>query len=141
MGCIQSASFTILINGTLSNFFKASRGLHQGFPLSPFIFLIIEEAPILLIKEARSKGHVKGIAVSKSESITHLLFLDDIFYCLHGSKRNLSALKDPLNLFYNTMGMKVNMEKSCLLLHHCENEEETSLPTLSLPKGKTFPMD
>jgi hypothetical protein len=85
MGCIQSASFAILINGAPSNFFKASRGLHQGFPLSHFLFLFIAESLILLIKEARSKGLLRGIAVSESESITHLLFVDDIFFCLHGS--------------------------------------------------------
>jgi hypothetical protein len=38
MGCIQSASFVVFINGSSSRFFKASRGLHQGYPLSPSFF-------------------------------------------------------------------------------------------------------
>jgi hypothetical protein len=138
MGCIQSASFAILINGAPSNFFKASRGLRQGCPLSPFLFLIIAEALSLLIKEARSKGLLRGIAVSESESITHLLFVDDIFCCLHDSQRNLSALKDLLNLFCSATGMKINMEKSCLLLHHCENEEEASIANTFPAQRKNF---
>jgi hypothetical protein len=91
-----------------------------------------------LIKEARSKGLLRGIAVSKSESITHLLFVDDIFHCFYGSQRNLSTLKDLLNLFCSATGMKINMEKSCLLLHHCENEEESSISNTFPAQRKNF---
>jgi hypothetical protein len=52
MGCLQSESFTVLINKSPSIFFRASGGLHQGFLLSPFLFLIIGEALRKMIKEA-----------------------------------------------------------------------------------------
>jgi mannosylglycoprotein endo-beta-mannosidase len=51
MGCLQSESFAVLINESPSIFFKTSRGLRQGFPLSPFIFLLIVEALSKMIKE------------------------------------------------------------------------------------------
>ena len=43
MGCISTASFAVLINGATSPFFKAERGLRQGCPLSPLIFLLVAE--------------------------------------------------------------------------------------------------
>lgn len=132
MGCIQSASFVVLINGAPSSFFKASRALRQGCPLSPFLFLIVTEELSYLIKEARSNGLLRKIAASESESITNMLFVDDIFCSLFGSRRNLNFFKGILNLFCRAMGMKVNMEKSCLFLNHCAKAEESSI-------ANTFP--
>jgi hypothetical protein len=51
MGCIESVSFTILINGSPFKFFHSSRGLHKGCPLSPFLFLIVAEDLSRLIQD------------------------------------------------------------------------------------------
>jgi hypothetical protein len=74
----------------------------------------------------------EGIAVFESESVTHLLFIDDIFCSLFGSQRNLNSFKNILNLYCSATGMKVNMEKSCLILNHCAEAEESSI-------ANTFP--
>ena len=41
MGCIQSTNYVVWLNGEPTNFFKGSRGLRQGFPMSPLLFLLI----------------------------------------------------------------------------------------------------
>jgi hypothetical protein len=64
MGCIESVSFTILINGDPSKFFRASRGIRKGFPLSPFLFLIIAEVLSRMIKEVKEIGWLRGVNVS-----------------------------------------------------------------------------
>lgn len=43
MGCVSSATFVVLINGAASPFFKVERGLCQGCPLSPLLFLLVAE--------------------------------------------------------------------------------------------------
>jgi len=55
-----------------------------------------------------------------------LLFFNDIFYSFVGSQRNLNSFKIILNLFCSAIGMKVNMEKSYLILNHCVKEKESS---------------
>jgi hypothetical protein len=92
--------------------------------------LIVAEALRKLIKEARSNGLLKGIAVFESESVTHLLFVDDIFCNLFSSQRNLNSFKNILNLYCSATRMKVNMEKSCLILNHCAEAEESSFANI-----------
>lgn len=54
--CMTTASANVLINGSPSNEFKFERGIRQGDPLSPFLFLIAAEGLSLLIKKAISEG-------------------------------------------------------------------------------------
>jgi len=73
MDCLQSTSFVILINGSPTNFFRPSRGLRQGCPLSPFIFLLVVEALSRIIHNVKESRVIKGIKVSKSKEVTHTL--------------------------------------------------------------------
>jgi len=77
MGCVESANFFVLINGTPSKFFQVSRGIRQGFPLSPLLFILIIEVLSLLISNALDKVDIYGIKVAPSLYLTHLLFVDD----------------------------------------------------------------
>ena len=78
LGCITSANFVVLINGSSSSFFPASRGLRQGCPLSPLLFILVIEGLSLLIEEAKRTGKIKGIKISSKLSLTHLLFVHDV---------------------------------------------------------------
>ena len=60
--CIGTVSFSVLINGTSSGFFKSSRGLRQGDPLSPYLFMIVMEAFSCLLKRAKEEGGFVGVA-------------------------------------------------------------------------------
>ena len=78
MGFLDLVSFVVMMNGFPSVFFNASIDLRKRFPLSPFIFLFAAEGLSMLIKDAKRKGVLKGIRISKSFYISHLLFVDDI---------------------------------------------------------------
>lgn len=76
--CISSVSYSVLINGKIGNDFKPSRGLRQGDPLSPFLFLLYGEGLSILMNKALNEGLLKGAKASRSgPPITHLLFADD----------------------------------------------------------------
>jgi hypothetical protein len=53
MSCISSVSFVVLINGAATPFFQAERGLRQGCPLSPLLFLLVAEGLSRALKEAK----------------------------------------------------------------------------------------
>ena len=78
MAYVSYANFVVLVNGDPSSFFKSGGGIRQGFPLSPLLFLLNIEGLRKLILDAKYKGKVKGVNLSKLSSITHMLFVDDV---------------------------------------------------------------
>ena len=88
LGCIQSTSFAVLINGSPSDLFRPSRGIRQGFPLSPFIFILVSYDLSRLITKSRTKGRIIGVKVSGSKEVTHTLFVDDVFLFGNCSAKN-----------------------------------------------------
>jgi hypothetical protein len=78
MGCVTSANYVVLINGKPTNFFRSSRGLRQGCPLSPLLFLLVVEGLRRAIKEQVRENKLEGILVARGLNITHLMFVDDI---------------------------------------------------------------
>jgi hypothetical protein len=56
MSCVTTTSFVVLINGARSPFFNSSRGIHEGFPLSPYLFLLLVDGlNRALVKDKRSE--------------------------------------------------------------------------------------
>eukprot|EP00253_Pinus_taeda_P034625 PITA_34625 len=72
MGCITNVSFAVLINGAASPFFKSQRGLRQGCPLSPLLFLLVAEGLSRLIHNARRSNKIKGVNRRDCNVMTNL---------------------------------------------------------------------
>jgi len=78
MMCVTTVSYSVLINGEPKGRIVPSRGLRQGDPISPYLFLLCAKGLSAMIKKEEREGHLRGIAVCKGASrISHLLFADD----------------------------------------------------------------
>ena len=99
LGCLSSVQFAVIVNGYPSSFFPASRGIRQGCPLFPLLFILVIEGLSLLIEEAKRQGKIKGIKISARLSLTHLLFVDDVILFCFGSLEEWRAFKDILDFF------------------------------------------
>lgn len=78
LSCVTSSSFSVLINGESSNWFSASRGLRQGDPLSPYLFIIMAEGLGRFIKSQVRQGRIHGWSWNNDlPPYCHLQFVDD----------------------------------------------------------------
>ena len=72
MGLVSSPFFSILLNGSLTIIFSPSRGIRQGDPLSPFLFILATEGLSKLIKAQEGQGRIRGLSFFDSmEKKTH----------------------------------------------------------------------
>jgi hypothetical protein len=116
---ISSVRFSVLIIGVPSGFFGCSRGVRQGDPLSPFLFVLVMEAFSRMLGAFTERGLISGFSVGSSGqvrvNVSHLLFADDtLVFCGANSSqiRHLGAL---LVCFEAAAGLKVNLSKSILI--------------------------
>ena len=108
MGCVFSSCFAILVNGSPSDFFPATRGLRQGCPLSPLLFILVIESLSRIIMDAQQKGLIKGFQYAPDLTITHLLFVDDVILIGISTIGEWSAYKYALDLFCLALGHRVS---------------------------------
>jgi hypothetical protein len=113
--CISSSSFSILLNGSPFGLFSPSRGLRQGDPLSPFLFIMgLELLSRLLLKEERL-GKIKGMKIARnSPAINHLLFPDDLLIFGKASLLEARSIKACLDKYCSWSGQSINNKKSSL---------------------------
>jgi hypothetical protein len=115
--CLVSSRIFVLVNGSPTEEFSPSRGLRQGDPLSPFLFLIVAEGFNALIKQAKEEHLFTGIPIgSERIVVSHLQFADDTLLFCQNSDSNIWAIKSMLRLFELASGLKVNFHKSQVLL-------------------------
>lgn len=113
MGLITSSFFAILINGTPSKCFTPTRGIRQGDPLSPFIFILAAEGLGRLMKGRILAGRLRGLHLHEgSEVQSHQQFVDDTLLMTHSAVQEARELKAILQTFATASGMEVNPRKS-----------------------------
>lgn len=101
-------STCIAINGQYSGWFSIERGVRQGDPCSPYLYLICAEILSLMI---RSNKLIKGITLKDKENLLSQ-FADDTTFCLDGSEKSFSETVVILMKFAHISGLKINFDKS-----------------------------
>jgi len=111
--CISSPSYSIALNGTLVGYFRGKKGLRQGEPMSPYLFVIAMEILSLLLEESSRDNplfdfHPRCYGIR----LTHLWFADDLLIFSVGNLNSMKVIRDVLGEFEGLSGLEVNLAKS-----------------------------
>ena len=117
--CISIAKFSVLINGVSAGFFPSSRGLRQGDPLPPNLFIMGMEVLSIMLRRAAVGGFISGCNFINGNgnilSISHLLFADNTIIFYEAKEDQLLYLSWILFWFEASSGLKINLDKSALI--------------------------
>lgn len=108
-------SFSVVVNGQPSRTFNPSRGIRQGDPLSPYLFLFVSEALSHMIQKAVDTNYLQGLKISKEgPTLSHLLFADDSLFFLKATYRNSHNMIHLLNAYCTASGQTISLAKSSI---------------------------
>ena len=114
MKCVTSVRFTIKLNGELLPYFTP-RGLRQGCPISPYLFLLCAQGLTSLLNNFGGAHIDRGIRVSiHAPWVNYLLFADDCLIFLNAQTQSADRLNDILQIYADCSGQAVNREKSSI---------------------------
>ncbi|GJT49390.1 RNA-directed DNA polymerase, eukaryota [Tanacetum coccineum] len=128
-GCLTSSMGSILVNGSPTAEFKFHKGLKQGDPLSPFLFILVMESLHFSFNQVLDAGLFKGVRIDNSLSLSHLFYADDAVFIGKWDKSNLITLVNMLKCFFLASGLKINIHKSKLMGIGVPQEEVHSAAT------------
>ncbi len=112
MECVCTVSYSVLVNGEPHGLIKPSRGLRQGDPLSPYLFLICAEG---LHARAAQAGDIHGVSLCRrGPKITHLFFADDSLLFCKATSEECNKIQNILSSYERASGQQLNRAKTTL---------------------------
>ncbi|CAN1763719.1 Putative ribonuclease H protein At1g65750 [Linum perenne] len=111
--CVSSVTYSVAVNSAKVGPILPERGLRQGCPLSPFLFIICAEGLSFLIRRAIRSGSLHGIRVcQRAPRISHLFFADDSFFFCRAQIDEARVLRGIFETYAAASGQVINYEKS-----------------------------
>jgi hypothetical protein len=93
MACVTSVNYKIWFNSDETNWFVPTRGIREGAPLSPYLFLLCSEGLSSLLEHEEVSGGIQSVRVChNAPSISHLLFADDSLILMKADVSNATTL-------------------------------------------------
>lgn len=129
--CVTTTSFSLSINGSLEGYFRGERGLRQGDPISPLLFVLGMEYLSRMLRRLHSFPDFKFHAKCGIHSISHLVFADDLLLFARGDRNSVGVLLGILEEFGETSGLRCNIAKSEVFLAGISNEEKNHIREMS----------
>uniref|UniRef100_A0A803PL04 Reverse transcriptase domain-containing protein n=1 Tax=Cannabis sativa TaxID=3483 RepID=A0A803PL04_CANSA len=137
MLCVSSTSYAVLLNGKLLKRCKPSRGLRQGDPIYPFLFLLCHDVLSRLLLRAEKRGDIKGISIARGATpISHLMFADDTMIFARASKQAARCISECIHKYEQWSGQLCSKEKSTILFSRgCASGRKKEIEDTLLIRG------
>ncbi|KAH9718961.1 reverse transcriptase domain-containing protein [Citrus sinensis] len=115
MLCVSTVRYSVLREGKEVGPIIPCRGLRQGDPLSPYLFIICAEGLSSLFRSQERSGLLHGVKVARgAPMISHLFFADDSFLFFKATHNEAALVKQVLTVYGKASGQVVNFSKSSI---------------------------
>jgi len=112
MQCVETSSFSIVVNDNIYGFFQGKNRVRQGDPLSPYLFISCMEYLSRMLKMAYMNFYFRFHPKCRPLGISHLAFADDIILLSRGDRQSVACLYQQLISFGHISDLAINREKS-----------------------------
>jgi hypothetical protein len=116
MHVVTSVVTNVKWNGARSDFFKTQRGVRQGDPLSPYLFVLCMDKLSHIILQVVRDNKWHGIKAGRNgPEISHLMFADDLLLFGEATEKQMRCVMQVLNSFCNISGQEISQDKTSIL--------------------------
>ena len=132
--CICKTSFMVGYNGTVNGYFKGTRGLRQGDPLSPYLFVIAMNCLSHMLNAIATQTRFRYHTKCKKIKLTHLSFADDLLIFVEGNIESVQCVLQVLKELEDRSGLAVSLQKTCFF---ASGMSEAEINTIQASTGMT----
>jgi hypothetical protein len=141
MMCVTSVEYGVLVNGVPCGHIHPKRGLRQGDPISPYLFLLCAEALSALLAKANEEGILEGVPTSRrGPRLSHLFFADDSLLFCRSTLTQWENLTKVLRVYEEALGQRLNNNKTSIFFGRNTNMEDKQkiLEASGLPDSQRY---
>ncbi|XP_062089596.1 uncharacterized protein LOC133796130 [Humulus lupulus] len=140
INCLTGTSYTLMFNGRLQGSFEGRKGLRQGDPISPLLFVLAMEYLTRLLNQASHHKEFRYHPLCKNLQLVNLCFADDLILFCKGNSKSVQILFDGFLMFCHCSGLEANLSKSQVFFGGVAAEVRTEiLRSVALGEG-SFPL-
>ncbi|KAK1305933.1 hypothetical protein QJS10_CPA10g01486 [Acorus calamus] len=120
--CVSTAKASVLVNGNPCGFFHLNKGLRQGDPLSPLLFVIVANVFSRMMSSAVEDGWIRGLCTRVGGvPMSHVQHADDTIILSEAEAGSIWGIKFICKCFELLLGLKINFRKSSVAGIHVED--------------------
>ena len=131
---MSTASFSVSVNGVSGGFFKSTKGIRQGDPLSPYLFVLALECLSRLFRSRYEAGTI-GYHPHTNQKLSHLMFADVVMVFFYGSSNSLHGISECLDDFASWSGLHMNTSKTEIFSAGLDQSESAAITSYGFPAG------
>ena len=133
MLCVKTVTYSILVNGEPKGMITPTRGIIQGDPLSPFLFLLCTKGLNGLLNKAAHQRHIKGYSPCRNNPrLTHILFANDSLLFCRATIEECNRVLDILDVYGKCSSQQINRSKTTIFFSKSMKVESRNQIKLAL---------